>query len=199
MSIKHIARCTALAATLALAGTVHAAPITYVHTGSGSGTLNGVAFGALAPVSFTINATADTDNLISCGAPCLSNDNLTASITIDSLGTFDFITATRFFANGGIVGFSRAGTNGWDLFNGPAVASWDMTSSLGPVSGSAQLIQWSLVPVNTTGGVLVFDNNLQVASTFTATVGSNPVPEPTPLALLGAAVLALSLRRRSSH
>jgi hypothetical protein len=179
-----------------------AVPITYVHTGVGSGTLSGVGFGAETPLAFTITAVGDTDNVVSCGSTCLFNDNITASIDITGLGTFDFLTATRFFVNNGtgVVGFSRAGSGGADLFDGPAVPVWDMLSSLGPIAGFGDLMQWSFSPVLTTGGVLSF-NSSTTESTFTATVGGPTVPEPATLLLLGgglAAGLQRRLRKRAS-
>ena len=183
---------------LTTAAAASAAPITYVHTGFGSGTLDGNGFGAAAPVAFTINATSDTTTIQSCGVDCFFNNNLTASITIGGLGTFDFLTPTRFFFNdnaGDVVGFSRAGGVGGDLFDGPSVpgGGWDMTTSIGPVVGIGTLLQWTNSPVNTTGGVLVF-NNGNSTSSFTATVGA---PEPATLLLLGVGAVCGGLRRRS--
>jgi hypothetical protein len=191
-------------AILAVASTGLAAPITYVHTGIGSGTLDGVGFGA---VSFTITATGETENIQSCGGRCLSNDNITAAIQIGALGTFNFISETRYFFNfagdepsdPAIVGFARGRTapfGGVDLFDGPNLATWDMATSVGPIVGTANLLLWGFFgTVQTTGGVLVF-NNGSTPSTFTATVGT--APEPATLALLGAA-LAVGLVRRRSH
>ena len=71
----------AFSLTLLVAASAQATPITYVHTGAGSGTLAGQSFGALAPLAFTITAVGDTDNIASCGGACLYNDNTSASIT----------------------------------------------------------------------------------------------------------------------
>ena len=181
---------------LATAAGASATPISYTDTGFGSGTLNGVAFGGAAPLAFTITALGDTANRLSCGGACLSNDNTSASITITGLGTFAFVTPTRFFANVGIVGFSRAGVGGADLFDGPNIPAWDMLTSLGPIAGTGTLLQWGNAPVVTSGGTLVF-NNGSSAATFTATVGpQSTVPEPATLLLLGSGLVATSLRQR---
>ena len=185
----------AAVAIFGAAASAHATPITYVHTGSGSGTLDQVSFGALAPVAFTITATGDTANVQSCGVSCLFNDNLSASITIAGVGTFNFTTPTRFFAAATVVGFSRAGVLGLDLFNGPALAAWDMTSSVGPILGSGLLLQWGSSPVLTDGGTLFFNDGLSDA-TFTATVDAQ-VPEPMTLWLVAMALLlAFGIARR---
>lgn len=173
---------------LALIGSnASAALITYIHAGSGSGSIGTNSF---ANADFVITATADTGNreLFSNG---FSIDHAVASISISGMGTFSFLTDTRTFVNNAFqtVGFSRATTAGTDLFNGPtnaAFASWGADTSIGPISGSGTLIQWNLGDIATTGGILIFTGDT-TSATFQATV----VPLPAAAWLLGSGLLGL--------
>jgi hypothetical protein len=195
--IKRVALLSALA--LGIASAASALPITYTHSGFGSGTLDGVAFGSVAPVAFTITAHGDTDNRENAMAgPFLVAyfiDNDDASIEIEGVGTFNFTDPTRFFSNveNGLVGFSRAGLFGADLFNGPTAGGWDMTTSIGPLSGPGKV--WWDGNVSTDGGELVF-NRADSDATFEAVVGGDPVPEPASLLLVGTGI-AMAVRRRA--
>jgi MYXO-CTERM domain-containing protein len=167
----------------------HADLITFTHTGSGSGTLNSSMFG---PSNFTIVSTADTNNRESHSSGYyIEHDS--ATIMIDGLGTYDITDATRTFVNYNhqIVGFSR-GNDGTDLFNGPsdpAFLVWEMLTSVGPVTGTGDLLQWG-TGINTSGGILYFYNGSSSA-TFTATI-----PAPGVMALLGVAGFVGRRRRR---
>lgn len=133
--------------------------VVFVHEGQGSGTVDGVPFGVKSPVAFVITAAADLANRVDISTG-FSLQHSTASITIDGVGTLQFVTPTRTFVNNelDLVGFSRA--DGSDLFNGPQDASfgtWDMTTSIGPIAGTGSLLQWDSV-VETDAGVLEFDD-----------------------------------------
>lgn len=189
-SLKH------LLLAIALAVTAKADPIMFTYTGHGSGTLDGNAFGDTA---FTITAWGDTANRTDNGsAYAIIHD----SATIDLGGNvYDFITGTRTFYNhtNNTPGFSRA--SGADLYNGPfgqsSLLGWDMLSSIGPVSGTTSLLQWANNGgINTSGGILFFNDNYTTSGTFTATVG---VPDSgSTLLLIGAALLCLAAARRRS-
>ena len=192
-------RLLAVVGALLLSASASAAQIEYIQTGFGRGTLDGVAFGSLgAPVAFTIRATGDTVNVQSCGVRCLYNDNLSASIEIDSRGTFAFQTATRFFSRNDSVGFSRGTLYGADLYNMNVGSNWDMTTAFGPVPASGHLLQWTLAPVSTSGGTLVLQDGTS-DGVFQATVGdTSVVPVPGSLLLLGSSLAGLLVvgRRR---
>lgn len=175
-----------------------AAPITFIHTGSGSGTLAGSPFG---PAAFTITSTADTDSREFLGDVTWIN-HLTSVIEIEGVGTLNVTLGTRTFVNssGEIVGYSRSTLeNGLDLFNGPTAAvfaSWDMSTAIGPISGEADLLQWSVSPLVTTdGGVLLFTSQAEIDATFEAIL----VPEPAALVLAspGVAWLLMALARKA--
>jgi len=163
----------------------------FTHTGSGSGSLDGEPF----PLSdFIITAYVDTDDRQGFSSGWFI-DHLSASISIDGLGDLDILTPTRHFVNNSaqLVGFSRAGSSGADLFNGPShpdFGTWDMLGPIGPISGDAYLLQWDRDPlINTTGGILIFADGSSDA-VFTA------IPEPATLGMLVVGGLALMLRRR---
>ncbi|MBL8745409.1 MAG: hypothetical protein JNK58_03530 [Phycisphaerae bacterium] len=196
MSTMRFVKGVAACAVLASAAGADAAMITFVHEGMGGGVVGNTVFGATAPVPFVITAVGDTDNLdTSLGfARFINHDS--AVIDIFGVGTFTFTSPTRTFVNvNGIVGFSRAGASGLDLFNGPQTAelgAWDMLSSIGPVSGDGALSQWGALPIiETDAGVIEFFGASSPA-TFTAFV----VPTPAGLALCGIGALVAARRRR---
>lgn len=201
MQFRSTSRLRAFAAAVLLAAVpavVHAQNIFFRHTGeNGSGTIGTTTFTNRA---FTVLATGNTGARQSFSGGFFI-DHVNASIDISGVGTFNFVTATRTFVNNSfdIVGFSRAGGGGADLYNGPtsiAFDTWAMLTSIGPIAGSANLLQWTNSPVQTSGGVLVF-NSATMPAVFQATV----VPEPSTYALVATGLVALvvvSRRRRST-
>lgn len=195
---------TLLSAVVALAAVavtspdkVSAATIVFTHEGSSStpitGTLDGTAFST---TGFVIEAVADTDDIESFGSG-VSIDHLSATIEILGLGTYDFLSPTRTFSNisSQVVGFSRGGLFGSDLFNGPRDIGPDLLSNFGPASGNGNIIQWTQDDILTSAGILNL-NNASITATFTATVAA--VPLPAAGWLLVAAVGGLAVARRKA-
>jgi hypothetical protein len=178
-----------------------AASIEFIHTGTGSGTIGTTAFTG-AP--FTITEFADTTNRASSSEGFFVDDT-SASISIGTLGTFGFTTGTRTFVNNNfsIIGFSREGIFGADLYNGPtnaAFAAYDLLTSIGPIGGTALLLQWTVSPVDTTGGILTFAS-ATTDGTFRAITGA-VVPEPGTFLLLASGLAGLAgstAWRKRSH
>jgi len=146
---------------------------------------------------FIITAVGDTDDREREGTAWLIA-HLAATIDIHGLGTFDFLTPTMTFlqeqTNG--VGFARVeGNQGRDLFDGPRHPDfefWDMTTSIGPLSGNDGIVtQWDRDPlIETTGGILFIEEQFDLRVVFTATV------IPTPAAVWAFGLLWVFPRRR---
>jgi hypothetical protein len=195
MRTSALIRASALACALAvvLPAAAKAHPITFADITIASGTIGQTSF---TNALITISAFADTSNIAPIvGGDGFSLDNASASITIGSLGTFTFVTGTRFFQNFGLPGFSRASTSGFDLINGPAgepaFSSWAMLTSIGPITGFGGVLQWSaggpLPAVVTSGGTLVLSDGA-ADITFSARVSA---PEPSTILLIATALLGL--------
>jgi hypothetical protein len=120
-------------------------------------------------------------------------DNTAASIAVAGLGTFQITTATQIAetvsppnsAPGSAVTESISFSAGGNIFgvqlNRTIVNSnsWNMPSSLGPItSGQTNISAWDVFPVSTGGGRLTFYTVSSVQITFQATYAGTP-PPPT--------------------
>jgi hypothetical protein len=152
-----------------------AAPITYIYTGTGSGTIGGTPF---TNAAFTITGQADTNDLASCGTGCQEVNHQSTSILISGVGTYDISSPLRTFMSLG-VGLSRQDPPGGDLYDLQGnFSGWDLVSNWGPVITLGGLGQWTSPQVNTSGGVLVFQDQAEVRGTFRAISGQASVSVP---------------------
>jgi hypothetical protein len=170
------------------------APVTYTEQAIASGTLGGSSFtSALVTIVFT----GDTVN-VTGGGGFFTNAVGIATVTVGGIGTATFTDSMEAFDNqifgppaaAGIGDITVPGSV-LDTFN-TVFASYDLTSSIGPVPGGS-FIRPDLTFGTTLGGL-----NISSAgdSTFTAVVSSSATPEPTSLALVGLGSVALAAFRR---
>jgi hypothetical protein len=200
MNVAQVSRRYGLVVVIFIVTSIPAAAwaqvLKFTQTGVGSGSLNGVPFAA---TDFTITSVADTAGRFSQLPGILEVDNTSASIFIDGVGNFEFLTGTRLFVNHAdqMVGLSRSASV--DLFQGPTAEvfqTWDMHTPVALTTGTGRLIGWGDSPwpqVYTTGGVLLFDNTV---GTVPVTFSAELVPEPASLAMVAGCGLAALARRR---
>jgi hypothetical protein len=184
----------ALLSTVAAIG-LSASTITFTYSGTASGALGQTSF---SDAAFTITGVGDTGNVFvnPSNSTVLGLHLDSASIDIAGQGIFSITSVMgAFVAHGAqVAGFAHGDGGGSDLIHSAvdtSFGSWDLASSIGPITGSGSILQWSLAAVNTTGGALLF-SDATTPITFQATVG-NATPEPGSILLLvsGAAVLGV--------
>ena len=176
--------------------TAQATPITYIISAVGSGSLGGNSF---SDVSFTITAAADTSQIFTNSPGILQVPDLSATISISGLGTATFNGTTNFVNQneGGIGitgGSSSARGPGADILalENDAFDTYDLSSSIGPFSGSADYNPG--FDFGTTAGNFVLNSVPGDTATFQATLQT--VPEPATISLVGLGALALAIRRK---
>jgi hypothetical protein len=194
---------TAAVALLSGATLVSAEPITYMFTGTGSGTIDTTAF---TNARFTIIAQADTANVFNYFADLPAITLSTSSIAIEGVGTGAFTHEKIVFVNQttSVIGFGAPGYNAvladYVDINDPVFSTYDLTTPLGPIT-KAYPMYAGFFNIPTTLGNLTMGGQSNVHDVAFVASTSSVVPEPSSLTGLGAAALCLSClgvwRRRS--
>jgi hypothetical protein len=176
-----------------------AAALDFTLSAVDSGSIGGTAFSNSA---FTIAGEFDPLNFKGFVLGfAMAPDNFTF-ISISGVGTFEFTTPISFTFSPYLVDLIQL-----DFvvqpFPGPirdvllqatghgALADFDIRSPFGPVTVGGVILNWSRLPIETTGGVLVLDD-VNTPITFQASVLAD-APEPSPRFLIGFGLLGVVL------
>jgi hypothetical protein len=179
---------------LASAAPVSADFATYTETVTATGTLGGVRFN---DALVTLTTTADTANITSPVAGFSTLTGTPGSVTIAGTGSATFSFDLIVFSNqiSGVAGIEAHTTGSLyadviDTIN-PTFATYDLSSSIGPVTGTA--FTNGGPPFATSSGALVITSTSSSA-TFLASTAA--VPEPSSFAMCGlAGVIGLVVAR----
>ncbi len=190
-SIRSVSVLATAAFALIATSSASAAVIEFSYSGVASGQwLNGLYAGqSFTNKAFTITARSLTD-LVTTWSDGYKTNTSGGVLTIEDYGTFA-VTSETYVWVGNTFGRSGFGIrNSSDILSlgDSAFDTWNMQSSLGPITRTGVLASGSL---GTTGGAVRLSGT--TAMTFTATVA----PAPGAVALVGLAGLAGSRRRRA--
>lgn len=176
------------------AGLLHAAPITYTFSGTGTGTLGTTSF---TDASFVATLTSDTANVAFVPAlSALGILGLPADIEIAGVGSLNFTGTAFIFTGGQVVGFGEDNAG----FPSPPgnliqidnanVSGYNLASNFTTSGANGILSQFQNAA--TSGGSLSFSSMSTV--TFVSALST---PEPSTFVILGAGLAILAWRKRS--
>ncbi len=175
-----------------------AAQMTYVFSGTASGSVSGKPF---SDVSFTVTAVADTASVPAPTAGLISITPGTLTITNSAAAQSVTVANTFLFDNQNLqeIGFGEGSDD--IVFNDPSFATYNLKTSTGPFfeASDPSIANWVDMP--TSKGDLTVTSLTDL--TFTATLASSaptsavPLPSAAGMSLVGLTLCAIAASRKS--
>jgi hypothetical protein len=175
-------------AGLAILAPLSAGPITVTISFTGTGTVGASPF---TNASVLITGTGDTIANTGCGAGCFFMHPATTTIAISGFSLASVTDSNTFGDNQGAGSAYFSTTTDELIMPNVAFASYNLTTSLGPVNPTINPANWSIVGVHTDQGTI----NVSGANnaTYQAVVGGGvAAPEPGSLALMLGGLVAIA-------
>jgi hypothetical protein len=180
MKLSRLVLASAVAAFI-MSGSAMAAPITYIFSGTGSGSLDGASFS-----SFTLTLAGDTSNITSGGG---EYNNIVGTATVSTNGGTDTLAGlvnevvVNTSVDPAFIGFEQIQSTPpyavAEALVTNALASYDLSTAVPVTTGS---LSFSPSTYDTTNGTLVL--NSLASLSFQATSGVSAAPEPSTWALM---------------
>jgi MYXO-CTERM domain-containing protein len=191
--LRLIAAATVLALTVGTMGRARADEIDVIATGIGTGSLGGSRF---VDAAFTITAISDTTRVVPIGSGGLDvgADNSVVTISVGSVSATVMDPTIIFNLRGSSAAGIASGTTSSpgvavEAVHNTAFASYDLLSSIGPLTGTA--FTGNPPPLlNTTLGAFTLGSVVADSGTIQVVVESSTIPEPA--SLTSATLVALA-------
>jgi len=194
MSIRRNATAVFAFALILSMRSVEGGAISYTEMAVGSGSLGGMAF---TNELITLTVTADTTGVMNPSPGFFTVLSSLATVSVASVGSGTLAVGSFIFDRQSVqtAGLELGVPDILDITNA-AFATYDLTTSIGPVTGSTTINAGSVFA--TSAGDFII-NTIAATGTFQAMVGGSAVPEPSSILMAGlAALVGLGLwsRRR---